>query len=246
MVNVPMSDETDYLVHLQQLGLIYRHSPSVAELTQRRLLEVGHARAWFVASLPEHAPEEWKLFVDTWRMLPADEGLPFLMLKSWLRRWHADVRWMENWMVNAAWAIRRGDDTANALSRSQLRARELGHSLTHPRHPMNVADGTWREELDDEQGPSGRESEDAFLSRMKRVFQRRRQEAGLPWPSTILDRDAAWFVRYQVAGEDLSAMRDVRGARGDRRSIDVVLLAFSSLIGLLPSGSLGRAPHPSA
>lgn len=232
-----MSDDTDYLDRLQHLGLIRRHSPFVAESNQRRLMEVGHARARFVASLPDHAPHEWKLFVDTWRMLPADEGLPFLTLKSWLRRWHADVPWMENWMVKAAWAIRRGDDTGNALSSSELVAREWGHSLTNPIYSFHVADDSWREEFEDERGP-GNESEDAFLARMKRVYRRRREHLYLPSPGTIIDRDAAWFVRYQIGGEDLSAMADVKGARGDRRSIDVVLLAFSLLVGLTPRGPL--------
>ena len=231
-----MSDETDYLDRLQRLGLIHQHSPWVAASNQRRLMEVGHARARFVASLPEHAPQEWKLFVDTWRMLPADAGLPFATLKSWLRRWHADVRWMENWMVNAAWAIRRGDDTGNALSSGELVAREHGHSLTNASYRVH-RDRTWREEIEDEWGPGG-ESEDDFLSRMKRVYQRRRQRAYLPSPGTIIDRDAAWFVRYQIAGEDLSAMPDVRGARGDRRSVDAVLRTFSLLIDLTPRGPL--------
>ena len=58
-------------------------------------------------------------------MLPPDAGLPLLMLKSWLKRWHADVPWM----VNAAWAIRRGDDRGGALSSSELVSRQIGVTI---------------------------------------------------------------------------------------------------------------------
>ena len=81
--------------------------------------------------------------------------------------------------------------------------------------------GTWREELDDEDGPRpGSETEAAFLSRMHSAYERRRQQARLVSPGAVVDRDAAWFVRYQLNGEDLSAMPDVEGCRRNRRAIN--------------------------
>ena len=237
-----MGDDSDYLACLQRLGLIHLDSASFFEERRNRLMQIAHARAWLIACLPDHAPQEWQLFIDTWRMLPEDAGLPYLTLKSWLRRWHSDVRWMERWMISAAWAIRRGDDRGGVPHCSELVARELGHSLRISPY-INLSDhGRWREELEDEQGPEpGRESEKEFLARMKRAYTRRRQRAQLPRPGTIFDRDAGWFVRYQIAGENLSAMPDVGSGRHRRRSIDVVLMEFAMLIGLEPRGPLPRA-----
>ena len=77
---------------------------------------------------------------------------------------------------------------------SDLVARELEHSLTHPVYSFYGGARSWREELEDEWPPSGAESERAFLDRMKRVYQRRHEQMNLPSPGTILDRDAAWLV----------------------------------------------------
>ena len=102
--------------------------------------------------------------------------------------------------------------------------------------------GRWREESDDERGPNvGYETEEAFLARMKRAYQRRRQQADLPWPGSIFDRDAGWFVRHHIGGEDLSAMPDVGSAHHQPRSIDAVLMEFALLIGLERRGPLPRA-----
>ena len=241
-----MSDETDYLDRLQRMGLALRHPPQFHESRIPRLLEVAHARAWFVACIPDHAPDEWQLFVDVWRMLPPEMGLPFLMLKSWLKRWHADVPWMERWMVNAAWAIRRGDDRGGALSLSELVSRQIGFSLRIIPLSIDLADfGVWREDLSEEWGPDpGKETEAAFLSRMQRAYERRHQQAHVPWPGAVFDRDAAWFVRHQIKGEDLSAMPDVESCRQNRRAMDAVLMEFALLVGIPPRGPLPRALNP--
>jgi len=176
-------------------------------------------------------------------MLPPDVGLPFLMLKSWLKRWHADVPWMERWMVNAAWAIRRGDDRGGALSVSELISRQIELSLRIIPLSIDLADcGYWREDLSEESGPDpGRETEAAFLSRMQRAYEWREQQAHVPWPGAVFDRDAAWFVRYQIKGEDLSAMPDVEGCRKNLRAMDAVLMEFALLVGISPRGPLPRA-----
>src|SRR5688572_4498677 len=63
-----MSDETDYFDWLQRMGLTIKHPPQFHESRISRLLQAAHARAWFVACIPDHAPDEWQLFVDVWRM----------------------------------------------------------------------------------------------------------------------------------------------------------------------------------